>query len=370
MSNLGDYIYFTLVYNFLNNRIHRFGMDMMDRMMIWASAIALTLVTLWIVIQGYRMITGKSREPMMEVVLGMARIAIIVSAATSMSVMGTDLHGWLTQGLDKEVHALFTDDGSETTTQAIDKNLAYTQIALSTIDTVQIVPDDQEMQEAKSNSKWIATFGTASPPMAAGSMLLLFQFAIALFVGLGPLFILCLIFDQTKDMFRRWLMYGVGTVFAMAMLSVVSAMVLDLTAKVSEALWASKVLNSIIGNDAEGLTSLAMQQGGIGLLMTVLVISVPPMAAVFFNGTMGQFMHFSAFGGGALSRPGPQGQPAGSYGGGYVPPRTAGHGDANNDRGLNNFNPGIPPQRAIARTGDATAQDAVKYKTRDGGPWS
>jgi hypothetical protein len=40
--------------------------------------------------------------------------------------------------------------------------------------------------------------GTASPPMAAGAMLLMFNLAIALFVGLGPIFILCLIFEQTK----------------------------------------------------------------------------------------------------------------------------------------------------------------------------
>lgn len=44
----------------------------------------------------------------------------------------------------------------------------------------------------------LGIFGTASPPMAAGAMLLMFNLAIALFVGLGPIFILCLIFEQTK----------------------------------------------------------------------------------------------------------------------------------------------------------------------------
>lgn len=37
------------------------------------------------------------------------------------------------------------------------------------------------------------------------------------------------------------------------------------------------------------------------------------MAAMFFQGTFGNFMHFSAFAG-AGSAPGPQGQPPGSYG--------------------------------------------------------
>lgn len=49
--------------------------------------------------------------------------------------------------------------------------------------------------------------------------------------------------------------------------------------------------------------------------MTVLIISVPPMAAMFFNGTMGSFMPYAALGGGAAAaRPGPQGPPPGSYG--------------------------------------------------------
>jgi type IV secretion system protein VirB6 len=70
---------------------------------------------------------------------------------------------------------------------------------------------------------------------------------------------------------------------------------------------------------AEGFTNQSMQQGGVGLLMTVLIISSPPLAAMFFQGTVGSFMHFSPFSGGATSRPGPQGQPPGSYGGAYAP---------------------------------------------------
>jgi type IV secretion system protein VirB6 len=67
-----------------------------------------------------------------------------------------------------------------------------------------------------------------------------------------------------------------------------------------------------------------MQQGGVGLLMTVLLISTPPMAAAFFNATIGNFSPYPQVngGGGGGARPGPQGQPPGSYygGGGYVPP--------------------------------------------------
>ena len=149
-------------------------------------------------------------------------------------------------------------------------------------------------------------------------MLLLYQFTMALFIGLGPLFILCLIFDQTKELFRRWLLYGIGTVFSMAALSAVCAILLDLTVRVSAAYWLSKVTNAILGNSTQGLTNQAMEQGGIGLLMTVMIISVPPLVALFFQGTMGSFFAYSQFTSG--NRTGPQGQSPGTYGAGsYIP---------------------------------------------------
>ncbi|MEA0651784.1 type IV secretion system protein, partial [Xanthomonas campestris pv. campestris] len=114
----------------------------------------------------------------------------------------------------------------------------------------------------------------------------------------------------TKDLFKKWLFYIIGTLFSMAMLSVVTAMVLEFTAKVAKAYWAAEII--MLGN-AEGLSTQALQQGGIGLLMTVLIISVPTMVAAVWQGNMGNFMHFSAFGGATASSPGPQGQPAGSY---------------------------------------------------------
>jgi type IV secretion system protein VirB6 len=71
-------------------------------------------------------------------------------------------------------------------------------------------------------------------------------------------------------------------------------------------------VNSVLGNGTEGLTSIAMQQGGVGLLLSILIVSVPPMAAVFFQGTLGSALTYSVFQG-AGPRSGPQGQPAGPW---------------------------------------------------------
>ena len=165
----------------------------------------------------------------------------------------------------------------------------------------------------------IATLGTAGPAVTAGVLLLMYKLALAMVIGLGPIFIMCLIFEQTKDLFKRWLLYGIGTLFSFAVLNFMLSIALDLCLRVAAALWATNVINSITGQGSGGFSSQAMQQGGVGLLMTLLIITTPAMAAAFFQGTLGQFSPYSTVGA-SSGHPGPQGQPPGAYSGGYAPP--------------------------------------------------
>jgi len=298
-TGLGDYVFFKLINSYLNHEIDEFGMELMKNAMNWVSVIAMTAVTLWILLAGYRIATGQSRESAMATMVKATKIVVILSIASVVGANGAMLHKTMTDNLDKEIHQLFTGD-TDSAADAIDENLAYTQLALAAVDVVRVSPTDPESLDKKNKALFMAGFGAASPAMAAGAMLLLFS----------PVFILALMFDRTKELFKTWLFYVIGTLFSMSMLSVVSAMVLKLSTKVAIALWASKV---IMGTDTEGLSSQALQQGGIGMLLTVLIITMPTVAAALWQGNMGSFMHFSAFSGGGASSPGPQGQPVGSY---------------------------------------------------------
>ncbi|MDV3470279.1 conjugal transfer protein TrbL, partial [Stenotrophomonas sp. C3(2023)] len=89
---------------------------------------------------------------------------------------------------------------------------------------------------------------------------------------------------------------------------------LDMVLRVTGVLWAVDGLGSVIPALAakEGFTSQAMQQGGMGLILTTLILTVPPMAAMFFQGTLGSFMAYSQIGGGPAAV-GPRGEALGSY---------------------------------------------------------
>jgi len=332
-SNVGDFVYFAAVFHWLSDQVDNFGIGLMNNVMRWMNVLWVTLVSLWIMLQGYRMITGQSHGSMTALVMQMTRAVLIVSVATTMTLLGSDLHDMLTKELPSDINNLISKGSSvvssicpnaDTSPSAlIDCNLAFSQVAMTAIDAVQVPIGDTETANTKARSALIATFGAAGPAMTAGAMLMLYQITLALFIGLGPLFIMCLMFDQTKDLFRKWLMYGIGTMFSLGVLSFVTSIVLNMTLRVAAAFWATEVISQITGISVEGYNSQALQQGGIGLLMTVLIISTPPLAAAFFQGTVGGFIPFAQVGGAANSgRPGPQGQPAGSYGGHGAPSST------------------------------------------------
>ena len=94
---------------------------------------------------------------------------------------------------------------------------------------------------------------------------------------------------------QRWLLYGIGTIFSMAVLSAMVSIAMEMVVRVSAAFWGTAALGRLVGQDfTDGMTSQAMQRGGMGLILTILILSVPPMAAAFFQGALGNFMHFSA----------------------------------------------------------------------------
>jgi len=289
--------YFTLIYDFLHDQINDFRDAVLGRASALIGGIALIVMMCWVFFQGLRMITGQSRDSMMALVINSLKATLIIAAATSMGVAGSEVNEVLTEGLQSTITELVTGEDDTSPKEQIDENLLYMHLAMTSIDAVQIVNNDQILNDKKQQALMLAGLGTAGPAMTGAAMLLLYEVAMAMFIGFGPIFILCLLFDATKSLFQRWLLYGIGTLFSMAVLSAMVAIATKVVVAVAGAFWATAAAGSLLGlNFNDGFVGIAVQQGGIGLLLTVLLISTPPMAASFFQGTLGSFMHYSALG--------------------------------------------------------------------------
>ena len=296
-QSIGDLAYFVLIYDFLHDEIQDFGLDLMASASAVVGASALILMTIWIFFQGLRIVTGQSRDSMMGLVMNSLRATLIVAAATTIGVAGSNMHDFLTEDVQGVITEMVTGEAGETPKSMIDKNLAYMQLGLSSIDALQVV-SDPNLHAEKNQAMWMVGVGTAGPAMVGGAMLLMYDVMIALFVGLGPIFVLCLLFDATKSLFQRWLLYGIGTMFSVAVLAAMIAIATKTVLAVAGAFWSTALIGSLLGsNFTGGMKSTALQQGGIGLLLTVLLITTPPMVSNFFQGALGGFSSYAAISG-------------------------------------------------------------------------
>jgi len=309
-GGFGQAVFYSLIADYLDNEIVTAFSRVLGRTLQWVTGFAAVLMSLWVWWQGWRIMTGQSQESMARFFAASAQRVFIIGVAFMASIGGTDVFDWLANELPREINFVMTGE-NESPSEGIDENLAYMQLALSSIDVLQ-TGGDPAIEDAKARSAWFAAIGTAGPAVIGGAMLLINKIAMGLFIGFGPLFVLMLVFDYTKPLFQKWLYYGLGTIFALVMLNLMISIATEMITRVAGALWLGSFVSSLMGTgDTEGVTSRALQQGGVGMILSMLIVSTPPMAAAFFNGVMGQFSGFNMFQSGSV--------PAGARGPGSPP---------------------------------------------------
>ena len=295
-SGFISWAFFAFIFEVVNSNIESFQDAMLGRTMQWVSSVVFMLLSLWVFFQGFMIVTGRSRESLMGLVVGSLRAFLIVIAATSMSFANTDVTQTLTTDLPRGIHQMISGNDDDVQS-AIDENLKVMGLIFALVDALP-VKDSVDNGAEQRNITAMTGIGIAGPSVVGGAMLLLYKIALVLFVGFGPLFILALLFDQTKELFKRWLLYGIGTMFSLGVLAVMVSIATKVVAISAAAMLTAYALSS--GEMAPGfggaLNSSAVQQGGVGLIMSVLMVMAPPMAAMFFSGTLGQFAANSSFG--------------------------------------------------------------------------
>ena len=172
-------------------------------------------------------------------------------------------------------------------------NLTATQSMMGMLDGIDTADSDY-LENKISEARWFAGIGTAGPAIVAGTMLIMFRIAIALFIGFAPIFILCLLFKKTAPLFQKWLYYGLATIFSSVMLGVMADIAMDLVSNIAITDAVTRIASILGGGNLSGIMQTVTQQLGLGLVLSTLLIVVPPMAGAWFNGVMASFTPYSA----------------------------------------------------------------------------
>ena len=269
-------------------------------------SLALTMIgalfTLWIMVQGYLILTGRSQENLKAFIFNLGKTYIIILVALGVSSTSEFSLRTLTEVTTDGIASLMTgnSDVSECTLKStsslmgckIDKSLTVAQASMAFINQIDTA-DNPNIAAQVERAKLFAGAGAAGPGIVTGTMLIIYRVAMALFVGFAPFFILCLMFKKTTPYFSKWLNYGLATMFSSALLAAMASISTDLVKIIAESQYKyskiASVTSIITGESVSGIFNSAMNQLGLGLMLSTVLIVVPPMAGNWFNGVMGGY---------------------------------------------------------------------------------
>ena len=309
-----DLLLYTGIRDYLYARIGYFTEVVLSKNLNLALTMVLALLTLWIMVQGYLIVTGRSQEGLKGFIFSLGKNYVVIAIALGVS-LGSGfsvrvLTDNLANGISQVMHGN-NDFGSECLTEQtsyitgckIDLNLKTTQLVLSSLSAIDTA-DDDHLEDKLSEAKWFAGVGTAGPAVVAGTMLIMYRIAISLFVGFAPIFILCLLFKRTAPLFQKWLYFGLATIFSSVLLGVMAEISMDLVGHLFGGAAAGKFVATVIGEGGTtGIMETVTQQLGLGLMLSTLLITVPPMAGMWFNGIMASYSGYNAMQGWGNGQP-------------------------------------------------------------------
>jgi len=149
--------FFKLIFEFLDDEVEVFRDDLLGETLQWASGVALILLTLWILIQGYRIATGQSRESLMALVTNSLRAVLIVGAAMTMAFGSSDLYQAFTDGMPREIMQVVTGEDAAPADK-IDQSLDKMQAVMIGIDALS-ASGDQGLKEDKDRALLLTGIG-------------------------------------------------------------------------------------------------------------------------------------------------------------------------------------------------------------------
>ena len=297
-------------------------------------SLALTMIgalfTLWIMVQGYLILTGRSQESLKTFIFNLGKTYIIILVALGVSSTSEFSLRTLTEVTTDGVASLMVGENDvgecimKSTSSLlgckIDKSLTVAQASMAFINQIDTA-DNPNVAAQVERAKLFAGAGAAGPGIVTGTMLIIYRVAMALFVGFAPFFILCLMFKKTTPYFSKWLNYGLATMFSSALLAAMASISTDLVEIIARAQFKDEVFNTAFefiaggssgGGNVSGVFQSAMNQLGLGLMLSTVLIIVPPMAAAWFNGVMASTYGTNHFGGWNGAPAGAPGSGAGS----------------------------------------------------------
>ena len=300
MDNTENLGFFILIKTYVEILIMKFGDRGLSALSTVLIPSLMSMVTVWLMFEGYRILNGQSREPLNMFLWRGAKMVVIITVASWIMNNPTVLRDWISEHIKNPIASVIVGGEYASPEAMVDSSLLLMHLIMGAFGSLQAATSNDN---GSAFSNFIMASGVAqgTPAVVAGALLLLNEIALSLAILTAPAFILCLLYDPTKQYFQGWLKFFLGSLLTMAVLSVMVTIGLKVML-----VYATKVLGeygvgvAVAGSasqDRPGIAQITIMQGGLGLMMSTLMITAPVLVGNLIGSSLG-FNAYSPFGNG------------------------------------------------------------------------
>ena len=306
MDNTENLGFFILIKTYVEILIMKFGDRGLSALSTVLIPSLMSMVTVWLMFEGYRILNGQSREPLNMFLWRGAKMVVIITVASWIMNNPTGLRDWISEHIKNPIASVIVGGEYASPEAMVDSSLLLMHLIMGAFGSLQAATSNNN-DGALANFIMASGVAQGTPAVVAGALLLLNEIALSLAILTAPAFILCLLYDPTKQYFQGWLKFFLGSLLTMAVLSVMVTIGLKVML-----VYAAKVLgeygvSAMTTNSTEsrpGIAQITIMQGGLGLMMSTLMITAPLLVGNLIGSSLG-FNAYSPFGnGGARDKDG------------------------------------------------------------------
>jgi type IV secretion system protein VirB6 len=240
------------------------------------SAVSAAIITCVLMLRGLKIVLGSSDVSARESFIAAVKFGVIIAFINGSAVFNNELANYAFDVRDAFVEVISGKTGGGA-------NLIYTELgkmnaAFAVANAVN--PDSAADSSAKSMALNLSLLGQAAPVVLGAAMVLVNEIAFRIGLLLLPFAILCIGFTATNGMFFGWVKSMIGISVSMALL----AITITIAANVTVVFVGAMTAGSIIGGDVVSELQQGMMSAGYGVVLTILIVTVPPMANRFVGG--------------------------------------------------------------------------------------
>jgi type IV secretion system protein VirB6 len=239
------------------------------------------IMTIWVSYQGFQIITGANRNPIVPLFIQTGKMVLIMSlvslvAANSPVIVDsvTDFKNLISQAVA---------NGADITT-LVDLNLGITSLLNSITESMKALENGKDPNTITTT---VGLIGQSGPAMLVAVLLMLTELSVTFAIMLSPLFIFFLLFQQTSALFWSWAKFILGALFSMATLTLIGALVLKATAIYGGSVVLAYYGGSLVGGGLFDISGSALRLAALGTLMSAIIMAIPHTIMQFFSAGAG-----------------------------------------------------------------------------------